>query len=294
MTARDVHFIETRKRVVPLKHQLYVGGERVTIKSGEGGYEVKGWEKAKALVGKKAGKRAASAPRGGRPAWQDGGGKSQWQSLVRHMEKEELLPGIVFSFSKRKCQEIADWVASLNLNSKGEQSAVVRFGSELKSRLSDKDASLPQVLHTIELAKVGVGVHHGGMLPVLKEFVEILFSRGLVKILCATETFAMGVNMPSKSVMFSEIRKNDGTQFRCLLPGEYTQMAGRAGRRGLDDVGVVVVPCFAGEIVPSEVLKQMLTGKASRLQSQFRLTYAMILNLIRLEDMNVEDMMRRR
>lgn len=126
------------------------------------------------------------------------------------------------------------------------------------------------------------------------QFVEILFSRGLVKVLCATETFAMGVNMPSKSVMFSEIRKNDGIQFRCLQPGEYTQMAGRAGRRGLDDVGVVVIPCFGGEVIPSEVLKTMLTGKACKLQSQFRLTYAMILNLIRLEDMNVEDMMRRR
>ena len=68
----------------------------MTIKMGEGGYEIKGWEKAKTLVGKKAGKRAASAPRGGRPAWQDGGGKSQWQGLVRHMEKESLLPGIVF------------------------------------------------------------------------------------------------------------------------------------------------------------------------------------------------------
>jgi antiviral helicase SKI2 len=79
VTSRDVYFIETRKRVVPLKHQLYVGGERVTIKMGEGGFEVKGWEKAKMLVGKKAGKRAASAPRGGRPAWQDGGGKTQWQ-----------------------------------------------------------------------------------------------------------------------------------------------------------------------------------------------------------------------
>lgn len=73
--------------------------------------------------------------------------------------------------------------------------------------------------------------------------VEILFTRGLVKILFATETFAMGVNAPAKAVVYSGIRKHDGTQFRYLLPGEYTQMSGRAGRRGLDDRGVVIIAC---------------------------------------------------
>ena len=172
VTGRDVHFIETRRRVVPLIHELYVGGSRFAVKVGEGRFEVKGWEMGKDKVGKKGGRKVegrAREGRGGRPAWQEGGGKGQWQGLVRHMEKEELLPGIVFSFSKRKCQEIADWCSSLTLNSKAEEAQVVRFGNELKSRLSDKDASLPQVLHTINLARAGMGVHHGGMLPVLKE-----------------------------------------------------------------------------------------------------------------------------
>jgi antiviral helicase SKI2 len=79
-------------------------------------------------------------------------------------------------------------------------------------------------------------VHHGGLLPILKEMVEILFSKGIVKVLFATETFAMGVNMPARTVVFNGFRKHDGREFRDLLPGEYTQMAGRAGRRGLDKV----------------------------------------------------------
>jgi antiviral helicase SKI2 len=81
------------------------------------------------------------------------------------------------------------------------------------------------------------------------EVVEILFSRGLVKVLFATETFAMGVNMPAKSVVFAGIRKHDGTSFRNLLPGEYTQMAGRAGRRGLDTTGTVIL--LSGDELPS-------------------------------------------
>ena len=99
-----------------------------------------------------------------------------------------------------------------------------------------------------ELLMRGIGVHHGGLLPIVKEVVEILFSRGLVKVLFATETFAMGVNMPAKSVVFSHIRKHDGNNFRTLEPGEYTQMAGRAGRRGLDSTGTVII--IGGDELP--------------------------------------------
>ena len=123
--------------------------------------------------------------------------------------------------------------------------------------------------------------------------VEILFSRNLIKVLFATETFAMGVNMPCRCVVFNSIRKHDGTQFRVLEPGEYTQMAGRAGRRGLDRVGTVIMCCFGEVPPPMPILKHMLTGSSTRLSSQFRLTYNMILNLLRVEDMSVEGMIKR-
>ena len=94
-----------------------------------------------------------------------------------------------------------------------------------------------QVKHMCDILKRGIGIHHSGVLPILKEVVEMLFQKGLVKILFATETFAMGVNMPARTVVFDSTRKHDGTNFRDLLPGEYIQMAGRAGRRGLDTTG---------------------------------------------------------
>jgi superfamily II RNA helicase len=94
-----------------------------------------------------------------------------------------------------------------------------------------------QVLQLSELLKRGIGIHHSGILPILKEVVECCFANGWVKLLFATETFAMGVNMPARTVVFDSIRKHDGKQFRTLLPAEYIQMAGRAGRRGLDSTG---------------------------------------------------------
>lgn len=93
------------------------------------------------------------------------------------------------------------------------------------------------------MLKRGFGVHHSGVLPLLKEITEILFCDGLVKVLFATETFAMGVNMPARSVVFDSIKKHDGRYRRYLLPSEYIQMAGRAGRRGKDSVGTVIILC---------------------------------------------------
>ena len=92
-----------------------------------------------------------------------------------------------------------------------------------------------------DLCLRGFAVHHSGILPILKEVVELLFQQGLVKILFATETFAMGVNMPARTVVFDAITKHDGNSLRLLNTGEYIQMAGRAGRRGLDTTGTVIV-----------------------------------------------------
>ena len=105
--------------------------------------------------------------------------------------------------------------------------------------LSDADKQLPAVISLLPLLKKGIGVHHGGILPILKEVTEILFQEGMIKVLFATETFAMGVNMPAKCVVFTSIEKFDGRSMRYLQSGEYIQMSGRAGRRGIDDKGVV-------------------------------------------------------
>lgn len=139
----------------------------------------------------------------------------------------------------------------------------------------------------------GIAVHHGGLLPILKEMIEILFTRGLVKILFATETFAMGVNAPARSVVFSNLRKHDGRTFRDLLPGEYTQMSGRAGRRGLDATGTVILLAGTDDVPEAGDLQKIILGVPTKLASQFRLTYNMILNLLRVEALKVEEMIKR-
>ncbi|KAG2427509.1 hypothetical protein HYH02_014555, partial [Chlamydomonas schloesseri] len=194
------------------------------------------------------------------------------------------------------CDSCADALSSLDLSSGGERAAVHGFMERCLARLKEGDRQLPQILRLRDMMKRGVAVHHAGLLPIMKEVVEMLFCQGYIKVLFCTETFAMGVNAPTRTVVFHSVRKHDGKNFRFLLPGEYTQMAGRAGRRGLDAVGHVLLAVWddgrdmqAGE---SE-LRAMLTGRGVKLESQFRLTYGMILNLLRVEDLKVEDMLKR-
>ncbi|KAM3692097.1 hypothetical protein ACB098_08G061000 [Castanea mollissima] len=179
-----------------------------------------------------------------------------------------------------------------DLTSSSEKSEIRVFCDKAFSRLKGSDRNLPQIVRVQSLLHRGIGVHHAGLLPIVKEVVEMLFCRGVIKVLFSTETFAMGVNAPARTVVFDTLRKFDGKEFRQLLPGEYTQMAGRAGRRGLDKIGTVVVMC-RDEILEESDLKRVIVGSATRLESQFRLTYIMILHLLRVEELKVEDMLKR-
>jgi antiviral helicase SKI2 len=244
--------------------------------------------------------RASHAPghmgRAGRPggftsAAQD---KNLWVHLVQFLKKGNLLPACIFVFSKKRCEENADALSNQDFCTAQEKSAIHMIIEKSIARLKPEDRVLPQIIRLRELLSRGIAVHHGGLLPIVKELVEILFAQTLVKVLFATETFAMGLNLPTRTVVFSGYRKHDGHQFRNLLPGEYTQMAGRAGRRGLDTVGsVIIVPPGGDEAPPVTDLRQMILGEPSKLRSQFRLTYNMILNLLRVEALKIEEMIKR-
>lgn len=217
-----------------------------------------------------------------------------WVHLVQHLRKKDLLPACVFVFSKRRCEENADALANLDFCTATEKSAIHMTIQRSLVRLKQEDRMLPQIRRLRELLNRGIAVHHGGLLPIVKELVEILFAKTLVKVLFATETFAMGLNLPTRTVVFSGFRKHDGRSFRDLLPGEYTQMAGRAGRRGLDLVGyVIIVSPGSDEAPPVGTLRNMILGDPTKLRSQFRLTYNMILNLLRVEALKIEDMIKR-
>ena len=217
-----------------------------------------------------------------------------WVHLVQHLRKEELLPACIFVFSKKRCEENANALSNLDFCTATEKSAIHMIIERSIARLKPEDRILPQIRRLRELLGRGIAVHHGGMLPIVKEVVEILFAKTLVKVLFATETFAMGLNLPTRTVVFSGFRKHDGRAFRDLLPGEYTQMAGRAGRRGLDPIGtVIIVAPGVEEAPPVAALRQMILGDPTKLRSQFRLTYNMILNLLRVEALKIEEMIKR-
>ncbi|KAI4373417.1 hypothetical protein MLD38_011543 [Melastoma candidum] len=217
---------------------------------------------------------------------------TSWMQLIHKLSNKSLLPVVIFCFSKNRCDKSADNVQGIDLTNSSEKSEIRLFCDKAFSRLKGSDQKLPQIVRVQSLLSRGIGVHHAGLLPIVKEVVEMLFCRGVIKVLFSTETFAMGVNAPARTVAFDTLRKFDGKEFRQLLPGEYTQMAGRAGRRGLDKIGTVIVMC-RDEVPEESDLKQVIIGKATKLESQFRLTYIMILHLLRVEELKVEDMLKR-
>ncbi|KAK2591565.1 Antiviral helicase ski2 [Conoideocrella luteorostrata] len=221
--------------------------------------------------------------------------KNLWVHLVQFLKKKTLLPACIFVFSKKRCEENADALSNQDFCTAQEKSHIHMIIEKSIARLKPEDRLLPQIIRLRELLGRGIAVHHGGLLPIVKELVEILFAQTLVKVLFATETFAMGLNLPTRTVVFSGYRKHDGHSFRNLLPGEYTQMAGRAGRRGLDSVGSVIIvpPSSSDDVPPVAELRSMILGEPSKLRSQFRLTYNMILNLLRVEALKIEEMIKR-
>ncbi|PPD69482.1 hypothetical protein GOBAR_DD33644 [Gossypium barbadense] len=235
---------------------------------------------------------------GGQNSW--GSRRTTWLMLIDKLSKKSLLPAVIFGFSKNQCDKSADSISGTDLTSSSEKSEIRVFCDKAFSRLKGSDRNLPQVVRVQSLLCRGIGVHHAGLLPIVKEVVEMLFCRGVIKetilepilVLFSTETFAMGVNAPARTVVFDTLRKFDGKEFRPVLPGEYTQMAGRAGRRGLDKIGTVIVMC-RDEIPGERDLEHVITGTPTKLESQFRLTYIMILHLLRVEELKVEDMLKR-
>jgi ATP-dependent RNA helicase DOB1 len=200
-------------------------------------------------------------------------------------------PVIIFSFSKRECEALALQMSKLDFNTADEKKLVDAVFYNAVDSLSEDDKGLPQIAHILPLLSRGIGIHHSGLLPILKEVIEILFQEGLLKALFATETFSIGLNMPAKTVVFTSSRKFDGKDFRWLSSGEYIQMSGRAGRRGLDDRGIVIQ--MMDELMEANAAKNMLRGSPDPLNSAFHLSYNMILNLLRVEDINPEYMLER-
>jgi len=285
------HVIYTDKRPVPLQHYLFpAGGEGVYMVVDEKSqFKEENFHKAVSALQKTTDSTMVDTKKA-----QKNKSKSKVGDLdkvVRMCSDRGYLPLIVFSFSRKECEANAVALKKLDVTDDDEKRLVDEVFNNALMTLSDEDRELPQIQSMLPLLRRGLGIHHGGLLPLLKEVVEILFQESLIKVLFSTETFAMGINMPAKTVVFTNTRKWDGIEYRILLSGEYIQMAGRAGRRGKDDRGLSII--MMDEKVEPEVAKGMFLGEATKISSAFHLGYNMLINLLRLEGADPDYMIQR-
>ncbi|VDL92236.1 unnamed protein product [Schistocephalus solidus] len=204
--------------------------------------------------------------------------------MVRLVKQRNLEPIIVFSFSKKECEIYALQMAECDFNTPAEKKVVEEVFKNAISGLSPEDRSLPQVESVLPLLVKGIGIHHGGLLPILKETIEILFGEGLIKVRVFLFLRLFKVGICGKcAVYFMSNRR--------ITAGEYIQMSGRAGRRGKDASGTVIM--MVDETLNAETARQILLGQPAPLNSAFHITYNMLLNLLRVEEINPEYLMER-
>ncbi|CAK7564506.1 MAG: ATP-dependent RNA helicase mtr4 [Sporothrix epigloea] len=295
------HVVYTDFRPTPLQNYCFpAGGDGILLVVDERGvFKEKNFNMAMALVEQNRGAdpadpNAKQVGRGKNKKINKGGGNeatSDIYKIIRMIMKKNFHPVIVFNFSKRECEMLALKISGMNFNNESEQQLVTKVFENAIDTLSEADRELSQITHLLPLLRKGIGVHHSGLLPILKEIVEILFQENLIKVLFATETFSIGLNMPARTVVFTQVRKFDGVSMRPLTSSEYIQMSGRAGRRGLDDRGIVIM--MVDDKLEPETAKAIVAGKQDRLNSAFYLGYNMILNLQRIETVSPEYMLER-
>ncbi len=253
---RETRFamIEETRRPVPLRHHLFSSKYGpITLKEVRKKYKKKLSERKKFLRQKPSSSR-----------------------VVRHVLSAGNFPILYFCFNRRACERNAERHARLHLLTSAERDRLREMVDRLADqyRLEDYD----RLSSMRRLWESGCAYHHAGILPAAKEIVEQLFTAGLIKLLFCTETFALGINMPASSVIFDELEKFNGVDFSYLMTRHYNQMAGRAGRRGMDEVGHVYSLIIPEATDPAQV-ERIMYGRNERIQSRFFGSYSTVLSL---------------
>ncbi|NWQ87865.1 MTREX helicase, partial [Burhinus bistriatus] len=248
------HVIYTDYRPTPLQHYIFpAGGDGLHLVVDENGdFREDNFNTAMQVL-RDAGDLAKGDQKGRKGGTK---GPSNVFKIVKMIMERNFQPVIIFSFSKKDCEAYALQMTKLDFNTDEEKKMVEEVFNNAIDCLSDEDKKLPQVEHVLPLLKRGIGIHHGGLLPILKETIEILFSEGLIKVSISCPDFYMGINMPARTVLFTSASKFDGKDFRWISSGEYIQMSGRAGRRGMDDRGIVIL--MVDEKMSPTIGKQLL------------------------------------
>jgi superfamily II RNA helicase len=212
--------------------------------------------------------------------------------LTEYLKDNEMLPAIAFVFSRKNVENCAKEITTnlleddskVSYNVARECEQIIRKFPNFKEYLE-----LPEYISLVSLLERGIGIHHSGMIPVLREIVELMISKRYIKLLFATESFAIGLDCPIKTAIFTSLTKFDGSSMRYLMSHEYTQMAGRAGRRGIDTVGHVIHCNNLFQCPSINDYKYILSGKPQKLISKFHISYSTVLNLLKNERILLDD-----
>lgn len=294
------HLIQTQYRIVPLTHHVWNNGKLSVIMDSKETFHddvYADWARGRTQEVKDHEayqKKVALAKRQGHEG--PVSGKSRPQSfqhqlneLIRYLHEKTLVPALCFVLSRKGCEQLASRVEQDLLDSSDVSAALNIFDFHLRKHKENLE-KMPQY-HTLRrLLQKGVSFHHSGVLPLLKEVIEILFSKGYVKLLFCTETFAVGLNMPTKTAIFTQLAKYDDATggMRLLRTDEYIQMAGRAGRRGKDPVGVVIYLPDREPPTTAE-MRTLMKGGKPQVQSRMDFHYDFLLKTLQSENLKWMD-----
>jgi len=213
--------------------------------------------------------------------------------VLSTLKTQNDLPAIIFVFSRKQVNLLASKIQVPLLEEGSKIPSIIEKECEslLRKKLPNykEYLVLPEYKFIIGLLRKGIAIHHAGVLKEFREMIELIFKKNYIKVLLATETFAVGINMPTRTTVFTSLKKFDGSKFRWLLPSELTQMAGRAGRRGIDSKGKVVYLMNMFRDEPSaNTLRHMMTGAPDSIQSKFVIHAGLLLRLISVKNYNFE------
>lgn len=210
--------------------------------------------------------------------------------VTEYLVEKEMLPALCYVFSRKQLEKCAEELTTnlLEFDSKIPYT-VDRECEQIIRKLPNFEEylHLPEYVNTVKLLRKGIGIHHAGLMSVLREMTEMLFAKGFIKILFCTETMSVGINLPVKTTIFTDVNKFNGETIRMLYSHEYTQAAGRAGRLGLDTVGHVIHLNNLFRNVDNTSYKTMMNGKPQTLISKFKISYNLLLNLLDIGDNNL-------
>ena len=256
---KPCHLIPTPFRPVPLHHYLYFDDDIHCIKDNTKWHN-NVWTQLLPKIKKNQ---------------KTGFDLKQLFDCIQYCKNQDIIPVNIFLLNRSLAENVARKIPFVLTEDK-EAAEIKKIWDKHLLKYKDIYQHTQQWDFLLTLAQKGIGVHHSGIIPILKEIVEILYELKLIKVLIATETFAMGVNMPTRAVIFTQTTKFDGNGSRSLRPEEYGQMAGRAGRRGLDSFGTVIILPEEKMLSESEA-KTMITAAPQKIESRLVLDYSFIL-----------------